>query len=448
MTKIHSILTITLLFILTILNIQAISNFLPWYIWIIIFVWSLTSPYFTIFILTCTQVYATPENYPLTLTQLFIFTWIFFKGLYLFIPQHKFPIIKLKEYILFQPEPNFFKLHNRQFLSLIYLLIFITWYIITSIYKNDYTQVSIILRILIIVIITYFEVRRIKDLREATYFIMLSAFSAVILFWMDFLGIKMVSVDLLINKTLERGGIIRHAIGNGDFNFLASIMNISLAGSFSLFIQNQLNKKMKFILLLMILGSIPAIISTMSRAALIGILLMYPFFWMLKNTNPDNLLSSITKLIPRLSFVFILSAISIYLIIKIFYGNYLNALIQLQNSSDYITGREFIWIYAITGILENPVFGFIPHGIIGDKFFAHNIILDIGVYSGIIGILLFIITSIRPYKTRLENVNTLKLLYTYTIYSGLTLSQFTSKFFWVIWVMLTLYNHRLIKNEE
>ncbi|MCQ5363554.1 O-antigen ligase [Anoxybacillus gonensis] len=185
------------------------------------------------------------------------------------------------------------------------------------------------------------------------------------------------------------------------------------------------NKKLRLLALLNILLSIYLLLNSNSKTALvmvISIVLILILILLIRNFKDKYIVVSFT--------MFILIAITMFLVFA--FKNYDN-IIGILNRDPSMTGRTEIWKYGIEKLSERPLLGYgyygfwqIPKYALSNHYNGHNGFLDIAIYSGIIGLTLFLLVLFTTF------------LRTYTII-------FSKKgkiglFFFTVFLLLLMYN--------
>lgn len=168
-----------------------------------------------------------------------------------------------------------------------------------------------------------------------------------------------------------------------DLNYFAGV---DLLGFISLLNYHNINKYIKNIFLMIILFSILLTASRASLLSLAVVIYMYILF------QKDH------KIIK---YIYILIIFSFFLL---FVNNYdLRIFFKYQKGLD---GRDLLWPVAIKGILENPILGiqydsiknYIINTLGKNWYSSHNTILDLGLSSGLLMVILWILLIIQSFK--------------------------------------------------
>ncbi len=415
-------------FSVCILSIETVVPYCHWGVWVVLFLVGCQSPVSTIFLLCVTQTVGAPPGCPLTLTQLFIVTWVVRNTLW--IVEGRF-ITELRVFL-----PLFLPL----FLwSLITATMLTTTTFVTQLLLGGFTS---------IIALKEMHGKRASILGIAVG-ISLAGVMAALPFWLSKIGLNFFlaeRLERLIHIGVMRGGLERFAGGQGDYNFLGACMVIGMAGLihlafFSMTVRTTRQRLAKWGCQALVVIIIPSVLATLSRASVLGIAVgcVVPFgvhYFSCRGRGfgkvfRDTLRGIILMLV-------VVGAVMLFASQDV--SRYWEALMRFQASRHLgmLDNRAAQFFRAIEGIMSSPIFGcFTPRNVYG----THNVFLDVASYCGVPGLCLFCLFCFWPVVYFIRSGVPLEWgvfgsLYLMTLYSMLSLSIMGFKFFWVLWAVV------------
>lgn len=249
------------------------------------------------------------------------------------------------------------------------------------------------------------------------------------------LGSIVLSILYVFGIGIEYSSEGRISIFGDNENTIGIRMCISMLIIILLVFQNRLNiSKTRYLLLAALPVMLKLLIETGSRVAIIAFVIMFVavgFLFKTKKTWYKALFFTLTAV----AFVFIIQYIMQSEVI-------MHRLIKSKEEGDF-AGRDLIWRKLIPLIEEHPVFGVGLTGyteysksVFGDYKSPHNVLIEILCYTGIIGLiayLLFLYQVTKKAFIALRNKNILPLLLLIPV-AGLILSGqiLLTKIGWII----------------
>lgn len=411
-----------------------VANNLYFLLPIIFFYFSL-NPLTSAFWIVATQVTLSPSQLPLTLTQLFILIWT--------ITNIKFIITKLS--ILFKGKLLLYGI----------LLLIVT---LTGFYLSNFKLTFEIYKNIIVIFIAYKLFVTQSNPIHILLTIGLATLLAALPFYFEMFGIPYLTTDFLesIKGVAQRGGQARFA-GTSDYNFIGVNITISFSAFYLYLLSEEYRAdlKSKYIkaAALFLAVSVPAILVTLSRGAFLSLLVVIVFFPLLVKISGQKLFK-----LNKMFFKILLGIAFIFIPLFFFFSDliisYIDALIMFQQTDvvneSVLSSRDMVFSRAIEGFISNPFTGFVDKT--WEPYNAHNNYLDFASYSGIFGLLFYIIITIIPFIQYYKSKNKKFLLPFFSLYITtwlltLLLSAYGYKTFWLAWALMLFYSTHYVKNK-
>lgn len=395
--------------------VKPVSELIPWFVWIPIFFWGSFFPEVVIFFICATQFVTISSNSPFTLGQLAL-------------------VVFLSTFFIFSK-----KLLNMKNMSTCVYIAFPYWLwsIFACIFNGGSQAAYDAASSFVTVLITVSACNRSNKINLLGS-LLLSFFLVSVPFWFKYFSIDFLSSEVLTANEAFRGGVQRFAAGNGDFNFAGIGIAMGIAFAFSIATFSKKNSFMYFMFLSIGTICIPSLLATLSRGAILSLLLASIVIccFVIFNNKKISIRIFSERIIISLVMFFIL-----YYLVNFFSKDYIYALHSFifdVGVSD-TAGREVNFAYAFSLIDSAPFIG------VGDVpgFFAHNTFLTEGVRSGIVSTFLFFTITIFPFIRIMRSVNDILVRsigfgYTICIFSFQSLSISGFKVFWVLWTILLI----------
>ena len=336
--------------------------------------------------------------------------------------------------------PNFnffFKIDKRLYNFLSPLFIFILILTLNSLfnineYSNKVIDVTVLLNILIFIAIINHSSKDNQVLDKAIFIFALgSIFVSILLF-----------LEIGLDINLETG---RRTLFGANANELGIKLSTSVIILCTIIFNNILKlKKYRYLLLFFIPLMLISIINTGSRSSLLVLLLSISIFVAIKIINNKNkiysLLTSLIFLIVTITPILYFSLQNEILIERI--------LITSEGGELALGGREILWLSMISIAIANPFLGYGYSGFENEcyKLFGfvdspHNLILEIILYTGLIGLFFYLIFLFKifhkSYKIYVTNKTILPLLFISPILAFILANQaLVVKFCWMLFAYM------------
>ena len=345
----------------------------------------------------------------------------------------------------------------------IFLLLFLLIFIILiqdklTIYKADIYSITfifltIVFFILLIVSVLYspnkiVAIIKLKDiailaLETIFIFITLRLFSDIDgllkIIAITFVILGLIYLFPILYSVLSGAG--RGTVYIGGPNVVTRILFFSLINS--LYLNNIQNKSKYFILsLLFLIG----IILVGSRGGIVGAAFSLTVLFLVKFRDRLKIKRIFTK---KSLFLTANALIIMILMFKYIYRTFYERIVNLLFNNLYFSGRDIIYKETVEKISESPLFGYGLNGytaVIGGRFnYPHNIILEVLLDVGFLGLILFsillVFSIISIYKLRYYAEMYISILPIYVLVVSMLsgdMYDFRYYYFWVLVSFLPL----------
>lgn len=323
-----------------------------------------------------------------------------------------------------------------------YFVLFIIWLLFTSILNKDGFILKEVLKGFIIGFIFYNSIS-LSNLNnfKAVYYKLLGLAIIIPIIFSNILKIDIFYSENMRSPLFVGYEGIRFAGIKQDPNALAVIINLIIWGFFNLVMKENKPKILKIILyLLIILSGLYILIYTQSRGGYIlfvfGALITLIFQFI---QTKKGIIRNKKKL------YFILAAVLIGGTIIVIKNHYIISLVLKNLYEKKLDYRSANYKDALAIIIDNPYFGYgFEKYVFKENFgYPHNTFLDVGVASGLVGILLFFIITLIPILIYFKN-NLIKnisgsivlIFYLLILLAMQSLSMHGDKLFWINWFWL------------
>ena len=259
-----------------------------------------------------------------------------------------------------------------------------------------------------------------------------------------------------------RGGMERFALAGLDYNYAGGCMDMGITAFFCLVLfvmpaKRSLAKILRWTCITAIILSMPAVMATLSRGAVLGILvgIGMPYYVHTARSSSQNALKLIYTALGGILAIVIVCALA-----WMIFGNemrqYGEALWNWQQDVGSAEGggrtevfkRGIDVLLGASGDPMQPLFG---HIIASDQC-NHNIYLDAASYSGWPGLLILIWLTLYPcfllrsIRTRSGETAAILCIYMLTLFVGLSLSFLNFKLLWISWAILV--DERRLRRQQ
>ncbi len=287
-----------------------------------------------------------------------------------------------------------------------------------------------------VIVICYYIISYFKSIQEVYEPILFAALSGALGYVLHKFG----GYDFIVNSShitmeAERGGLIRFMIGNGDYNFYGAFVIVGFAIALALLFFVEMKQWKRLFIALSLLVFIPALLSTVSRGAILN---MFFIAICCIITIFQNKVFSLKHLVG----LSIGGSIIVFLLYPMIH-QYVSNIIDFQRETAENSRTELVRMY-MQYIEKYFILGI--QGLdLNIKMAAHNTFVETFANYGVIIFGIFIKLLIQPFRGDILNFSflPLRIAYVSILVSFLSLSIFGFKVFWIILFIILFYEKKL-----